>query len=327
MPFSLNHNGNFIKLDHPTTFPPLTTLSCIKTLGFSDAAFPILTLKSFFGNSCPPLLSPKNRRRGRGAVIARAGDVGRSDYYIVLNVGRNATLQEIKASYRKLARKLEVELQVMNSLNGDLAVLLGLSLEEGAISAPGDNHMLLAVSERLITVCFCFKQYHPDMNKGPGAEEKFKEISAAYEVLSDDEKRSLYDRFGEAGLQGETAKMVDPFEVFDAFFGKSNGLFGGRSEPRGFNFNLRSERKQDLDLRNNVSVLLRKLGPSIVIKEILDHIVISPGYDTEEHHQQEADQAVNREKGAGSNQNKVRIRIKRSGLRQEDGVPTVTDKA
>ncbi|KAK3033216.1 hypothetical protein RJ639_033096 [Escallonia herrerae] len=59
----------------------------------------------------------------------------------------------------------------------------------------------------------------------------------------------------------------------------------------------------------------------------LMYCVISPGYDTEEHNQQEADQAVNREKGAGSNQNKVRIRIKRAGLRQEDGVPTVTDQA
>ncbi|KAK3006916.1 hypothetical protein RJ639_016798 [Escallonia herrerae] len=52
-----------------------------------------------------------------------------------------------------------------------------------------------------------------------------------------------------------------------------------------------------------------------------------PGYDIEEHNQQEADQAINREKGAGSNQNKVRIRIKRVGLGQQDGVPTVTDQA
>lgn len=46
------------------------------------------------------------------------------------------------------------------------------------------------------------RNYHPDVNKEPGAEEKFKEISNAYEVLSDDEKKSLYDRFGEAGVKG-----------------------------------------------------------------------------------------------------------------------------
>ncbi|MED5041745.1 DnaJ domain-containing protein, partial [Geobacillus stearothermophilus] len=42
------------------------------------------------------------------------------------------------------------------------------------------------------------KQYHPDINKAPDAAEKFKEIKEAYEVLSDDEKRARYDRFGHA---------------------------------------------------------------------------------------------------------------------------------
>ncbi|CAI9287055.1 unnamed protein product [Lactuca saligna] len=46
------------------------------------------------------------------------------------------------------------------------------------------------------------RSYHPDVNKEPGAEQKFKDISNAYEVLSDDEKRSIYDRYGEAGLKG-----------------------------------------------------------------------------------------------------------------------------
>lgn len=44
-------------------------------------------------------------------------------------------------------------------------------------------------------------QYHPDKNKSPGAEEKFKEVAEAYEVLSNDDKRKTYDRFGEEGKQ------------------------------------------------------------------------------------------------------------------------------
>lgn len=68
-------------------------------------------------------------RKYRRGVIRAVG----TDYYSTLNVSRNATLQEIKSSYRKLARK-----------------------------------------------------YHPDMNRNPGAEEKFKEISAAYEMMRKD---------------------------------------------------------------------------------------------------------------------------------------------
>uniref|UniRef100_A0A6N2NA67 J domain-containing protein n=1 Tax=Salix viminalis TaxID=40686 RepID=A0A6N2NA67_SALVM len=55
------------------------------------------------------------------------------------------------------------------------------------------------------------RSYHPDVNKEPDAEQKFKEISNAYEVLSDDEKRSLYDRYGEAGLKGAGMGMGQSF--------------------------------------------------------------------------------------------------------------------
>ena len=45
-------------------------------------------------------------------------------------------------------------------------------------------------------------KFHPDKNKSAGAEEKFKEIAEAYEVLSDKKKRDVYDQFGEEGLKG-----------------------------------------------------------------------------------------------------------------------------
>ena len=45
-------------------------------------------------------------------------------------------------------------------------------------------------------------KYHPDKNKTPGAEEKFKEVAEAYEVLSDKRKREIYDQYGEEGLKG-----------------------------------------------------------------------------------------------------------------------------
>ncbi|KAJ9141566.1 hypothetical protein P3X46_032089 [Hevea brasiliensis] len=92
-------------------------------------------------------------------------------------------------------------------------------------------------------------------SKDPGAEEKLEEISAAYEVLSDDEKRSLYDRFGESGLPGEYdgsgfgSEGMDPFEIYNAFFGNSDGFFGGQGAAGGINFNLGNMGNQDLDIR------------------------------------------------------------------------------
>ncbi|WRX15027.1 DnaJ domain - like 10 [Theobroma cacao] len=65
------------------------------------------------------------------------------------------------------------------------------------------------------------RNYHPDVNKEPGAEQKFKEISEAYEVLSDDEKRSIYDRYGHDSLKGSNMGMGDftnPFDLFSSLF-------------------------------------------------------------------------------------------------------------
>ncbi|EPS72046.1 hypothetical protein M569_02716, partial [Genlisea aurea] len=140
----------------------------------------------------------------RSAPFIAAKSAHASDYYSVLKVGRNATLQEIKSAYRSLARK-----------------------------------------------------YHPDMNKAPGSEEKFKQIAAAYEVLSDSEKRSLYDRYGEEGLHGEFdatyagQQGVDPFEIFSEFFGDSDDIFGANGNERVFN-NSTQRSYKNLDIRHDV---------------------------------------------------------------------------
>lgn len=70
------------------------------------------------------------------------------------------------------------------------------------------------------------RQYHPDVNKDPGAEDKFKEIGRAYEVLSDPQTRARYDQFGEAGLggggapdMGDMGGFADLFETFFSGFG------------------------------------------------------------------------------------------------------------
>lgn len=77
------------------------------------------------------------------------------------------------------------------------------------------------------------KKYHPDINKEPGAEEKFKEIKEAYDVLYDDEKRANYDQFGheafeqqqQSGFSGFSSQSNFDFEdlgdIFGSFFGGS----------------------------------------------------------------------------------------------------------
>ncbi len=102
------------------------------------------------------------------------------DYYAVLGIPRNATADEIKRAYRKMAR-----------------------------------------------------QYHPDLNHEPDAEERFKEINEAYEVLSDPEKRAMYDRYGtvEPGMGG-FGGFTDPFDLFNEIFSGLGGFGTRRGAPR-----------------------------------------------------------------------------------------------
>jgi curved DNA-binding protein len=73
------------------------------------------------------------------------------------------------------------------------------------------------------------KKYHPDVSKEKNAEEKFKEVQAAYAVLSDIEKRKLYDQFGEQWQQAKQAKDrgFDPGAGFGGAQGKQASGFGG----------------------------------------------------------------------------------------------------
>ncbi|XP_071799528.1 dnaJ homolog subfamily B member 4-like [Asterias amurensis] len=95
-------------------------------------------------------------------------------------------------------------------------------------------------------------KYHPDKNKSKGAEEKFKEISEAYEVLSDKEKRAIFDKYGEEGLKGGSGPAPgggsggnfkwtyhgDPNATFQSFFGGEDPFkifmnFGGPGSSGG----------------------------------------------------------------------------------------------
>jgi molecular chaperone DnaJ len=100
-------------------------------------------------------------------------------------------------------------------------------------------------------------QYHPDRNDGdPAAEEKFKEISEAYSVLSDPQKRRTYDQFGHAGLGGagsapdfgDVGGFTDLFsDLFGDIFGGAGGGRGGRRRGRG---------QRGADLRYNLEINL-----------------------------------------------------------------------
>src|SRR5215831_2488895 len=101
------------------------------------------------------------------------------------------------------------------------------------------------------------RKYHPDVNKQPGAEAKFKEINEAYEVLSDEAKRRAYDRFGHEGMNGGAAAAGGGFpganmggfgDIFDIFFGTG----GGRTAASG------SMAERGDDLRQDIQITLEE---------------------------------------------------------------------
>ncbi|MDY0328126.1 MAG: DnaJ domain-containing protein, partial [Arcobacteraceae bacterium] len=137
--------------------------------------------------------------------------------YETLEINENASPDEIKKAYRKLARK-----------------------------------------------------YHPDVNKDPSAEEKFKEINAAYEVLSDPQKKSQYDQYGDNMFGGQNfhdfargqggGQGVDLDEILRSVFGGGGGFSsrGFSGNPNSFNFGgfnrAGGYEEEDLDTQASITI-------------------------------------------------------------------------
>jgi len=121
-------------------------------------------------------------------------------------------------------------------------------------------------------------QYHPDRNNGDrDAEARFKEITEAYDVLRDPEKRKLYDRYGEQGLRGAAGQQAGfhPFDLSEALnvFMRDFGGFGGFDEIFGGTRAARAERRGN-DLRATVGLSLADVAKGV--KKQLKYKVLVP---------------------------------------------------
>ena len=116
------------------------------------------------------------------------------------------------------------------------------------------------------------RQYHPDINKAPDAEEKFKAIGKAYEVLMDDEKRSVYDRWGEDGLSNAGYSSQGPF---DAGFGNLNDIFesffGGFGFSSGYDRNPNAPQRGG-DLRVDINLEFEEAVFGVEKEIKIDHL-------------------------------------------------------
>ena len=107
------------------------------------------------------------------------------------------------------------------------------------------------------------RKYHPDVNKEASAEEKFKEINAAYEVLSDPQKKQQYDQFGDSMFGGQNfhdfarnqGRGVDLDEILRQMFGGSAGFGGARFSQGGFG-NFSGFNEPDLDMNTQITISL-----------------------------------------------------------------------
>lgn len=114
--------------------------------------------------------------------------------------------------------------------------MAGKSLYETLGVAPGASEDEIKKSYRRLA-----RKYHPDINKEPGAEEKFKEINAAYEILSDAQKRQQYDQYGDSMFgnqsfhdfaRGHGGENFDLNDILSQVFGGGFGGFGGGKNRR-----------------------------------------------------------------------------------------------